>query len=78
MANIAAHWTKLASSSHLRRSSHLLSANASTIWIFGGELLPRQPVGNGVDLVNVDAESEGINSSHDDINNVASLQVHSS
>ncbi|KAL6902996.1 galactose oxidase [Trichoderma evansii] len=58
MANFPACWTKLASSSHLRRSSHLLSVNAPNAWIFGGELLPRQPVGNDVDLVSVDAESE--------------------
>lgn len=64
MAHFAARWTKLASSSGLCRSSHLLSANTPNIWIFGGELLPRQPVGNDVDLVSVDTESEGISPHH--------------
>ncbi|KAL7795780.1 hypothetical protein V8C37DRAFT_373412 [Trichoderma ceciliae] len=58
MASFSARWTKLVSSSRLRRSSHILSANASKVWVFGGELLPRQPVDNEVDLVDVNAESE--------------------
>jgi hypothetical protein len=63
MASISSRWTKLVSSSRLRRSSHLLSADASNIWIFGGELLPRQPVDNEVDLIKAVAESKGTASS---------------
>lgn len=53
---ISARWTKLAATSRLCRSSHILSADASKIFIFGGELLPRQPVDNHVDQIDVDAE----------------------
>lgn len=64
MAHMAARWRKLVSSTGLSRSSHLLSANAPDIWIFGGELLPRQPVGNDIDLVGMGTESEGISLHH--------------
>ncbi|KAK4073470.1 uncharacterized protein Triagg1_5296 [Trichoderma aggressivum f. europaeum] len=53
---ISARWTKLVAATRLCRSSHILSANASRVFIFGGELLPRQPVDNHVDQVDMDAE----------------------
>ncbi|KAL7913387.1 kelch domain-containing protein [Trichoderma velutinum] len=55
-SNISARWTKLVAASRLCRSSHILSASASRVLIFGGELLPRQPVDNHVDQINVDTE----------------------
>lgn len=57
---ISARWTKLVATSRLCRSSHILSADTSRIFIFGGELLPRQPVDNQVDQIDIDAELKGI------------------
>lgn len=60
MATISARWTQLVSSSRLRRSSHILSVNTPRAWVFGGELLPRQPVDNALDLIDMGAEPQGI------------------
>lgn len=51
MAPISATWIQLASSPRLQRSSQALSVLASRAYIFGGELLPRQPVDNQLDVV---------------------------
>ncbi|OBT54015.1 hypothetical protein VE04_04587 [Pseudogymnoascus sp. 24MN13] len=45
---IAASWTSLLASGELQRSSHVLSVVRGTGYIFGGELLPRQPRDNHV------------------------------
>ncbi|KAL7962682.1 kelch domain-containing protein [Trichoderma compactum] len=57
---ISGRWTKLVETPRLCRSSHILSANASGAFIFGGELLPRQPVDNHVDQIDIDAELKAI------------------
>lgn len=57
---VSARWTKLVATPRLCRSSHILSADASRIFIFGGELLPRQPVDNHLDQIDIDAELKGI------------------
>ncbi|UKZ81247.1 hypothetical protein TrVFT333_009019 [Trichoderma virens FT-333] len=57
--SISVRWTKLVAASRLCRSSHILSANASRVLIFGGELLPRQPVDSNVDQIDVDADFKG-------------------
>lgn len=54
MTKISATWTKLASSARLQRSSQCLSVLDSRAWIFGGELLPRQPVDSQLDVVKLD------------------------
>lgn len=53
MEVVTAKWTKLTSSERLRRSSQVLSIVEETVWIFGGELFPRQPVDNQIDLINL-------------------------
>ncbi|KLU86772.1 hypothetical protein MAPG_05782, partial [Magnaporthiopsis poae ATCC 64411] len=60
MAKISATWTKLASTARLQRSSQCLSVLDSRAWIFGGELLPRQPVDSQFDVVKLgDAQEPG-------------------
>ena len=51
MANLSARWTRLASSERLGRSSQSLSVLGSQAWVFGGEVLPRQPVDNRLDVI---------------------------
>ncbi|KAK4142425.1 kelch repeat protein [Dichotomopilus funicola] len=51
MANLSARWTRLASSERLGRSSQSFSVLHSQAWVFGGELLPREPVDNRLDLI---------------------------
>ncbi|KAK4100333.1 kelch repeat protein [Parathielavia hyrcaniae] len=58
MASLPARWTRLASSERLARSSQSLSALGSQAWIFGGELLPRQPVDNRLDLVQLSSSQD--------------------
>ena len=53
MAGLSASWTRLVSNSRLQRSSQVLSVLSSKAWIFGGELLPRQPVDNRLDVVDL-------------------------
>jgi len=51
MSNISARWTRLASSDRLKRSSQTLSVVGDRAWIFGGELQPRVPIDNQLDVV---------------------------
>ncbi|KAJ6440690.1 kelch repeat protein [Purpureocillium lavendulum] len=53
MATISAKWLRLASSACLQRSSQALAVVGSKAWIFGGELQPRQPVDNQLDVVDL-------------------------
>jgi hypothetical protein len=55
MATLSAQWTRLASSERLERSSQSLTVLASQALIFGGELLPRQPVDNRLDVIELTA-----------------------
>lgn len=48
-----ATWTLLAESARLQRSSQCLSVLGSQAWVFGGEVVPRQPVDNRLDVINV-------------------------
>ena len=48
MGKLSAAWTKLCTSDKLQRSSHILSVVDGKVYIFGGELLPRQPRDNHV------------------------------
>jgi len=36
-------WTRVAQASELQRSSHILSVVDDTVFVYRGELLPRQP-----------------------------------
>lgn len=51
MTKISALWTQIASSDRLRRSSQAVSILGDRVYVFGGELLPREPVDNQVDFV---------------------------
>ena len=51
--SISAKWTHLASEDRLRRSSQAVSVIDSDVYIFGGELAPREPVDNMTDILNV-------------------------
>ncbi|POR39153.1 Kelch repeat protein [Tolypocladium paradoxum] len=55
MSSLSASWLRVAASSRLRRSSQALSIVGSKAWIFGGELVPRQPVDNQLDVIDLDA-----------------------
>ncbi|KAI5919190.1 kelch repeat protein [Camillea tinctor] len=54
MAQVSATWTRLVSRARLQRSSQCLSLLDSRAWIFGGELVPRQPVDNQLDVINLE------------------------
>ncbi|MBE3041127.1 hypothetical protein IMZ48_00770 [Candidatus Bathyarchaeota archaeon] len=56
MSTLTAKWTKLTSSPRLQRSSHTLSVVGSTAFVFGGELLPRQPVDAQLDAVDLSSK----------------------
>ncbi|KAK4498050.1 hypothetical protein PRZ48_010706 [Zasmidium cellare] len=52
---LSAKWTPLASTSPLQRSSHTLTTINSTLYIFGGELKPREPRDNDLHKISLDA-----------------------
>jgi hypothetical protein len=49
-------WSRITSSKRLYRSSQAVSTVDQKTYIFGGELLPREPVDNRVDVVRLDAQ----------------------
>ena len=51
-----ANWTRITSSVRLYRSSHAVSVVGQKAFIFGGELVPRQPVDNRLDVVQLGSE----------------------
>jgi hypothetical protein len=53
MAAIQAKWTKVVEAEILQRSSQIVSAIDKQIYIFGGELRPREPRDNDVHLVSL-------------------------
>jgi hypothetical protein len=54
MGNFSANWELIASSKRLQRSSQTVSVVGSQVLITGGEVIPRQPVDNQVDIVELD------------------------
>ena len=44
-------WTRLLASERLRRSSHVVSVIEQKAYIFGGEVEPRKPVDDQLDVV---------------------------
>jgi Galactose oxidase, central domain len=60
MARIRAEWQNVTSAESLKRSSQVLSVIGDTAYIFGGELVPRQPRDNDVHVIQL--SSEGISS----------------
>ncbi|KAF2111980.1 hypothetical protein BDV96DRAFT_649344 [Lophiotrema nucula] len=49
VANLTASWTRLLATERLRRSSQVLNVIDKAVYVFGGEVQPRQPVDNQVD-----------------------------
>lgn len=62
MAAIKATWHKLTATHQLQRSSHTLSALGSTLYIFGGELKPREPRDNDLHKIDVGIASPSVES----------------
>ncbi|ENH71733.1 Nitrile-specifier protein 5 [Fusarium oxysporum f. sp. cubense race 1] len=54
-----ATWTRITSSKRLYRSSQAVSSVGQKVYIFGGELLPREPVDNRVDVASLDTQEHG-------------------
>ncbi|KAI7764232.1 hypothetical protein LZL87_012641 [Fusarium oxysporum] len=52
-------WSRITSSKRLYRSSQAVSSVGQKVYIFGGELLPREPVDNRVDVVSLDTQEHG-------------------
>lgn len=50
---MSAKWTKLVSLPGLQRSSHCLSTVGDKAYIYGGELLPREPLDANVQIVDL-------------------------
>jgi hypothetical protein len=50
-------WTRLLQTERLQRSSQVLSVIDNTVCIFGGEVQPRQPVDNKVDIISLNSNS---------------------
>jgi hypothetical protein len=48
---MTATWRKLLASPDLQRSSQCLSVVGDKVYIYGGELLPRQPVNSNVQII---------------------------
>lgn len=44
-------WQRIAANDRLKRSSHVVSVVNGQLHIFGGEVQPRQPVDDKVDVV---------------------------
>lgn len=53
MPPFSATWLHLSTSSRLQRSSQALSIVSSKAYVFAGELQPRQPVDNQLDVVDI-------------------------
>lgn len=53
MMQLKATWTQLAQNVRLQRSSQCLSVLGSHAFIFGGEVIPRQPVDNRLDTISL-------------------------
>lgn len=51
MAALSPKWSRVVASQRLYRSSQALSVVDQKAYIFGGELQPREPIDNKVDVV---------------------------
>ncbi|KAJ4136513.1 hypothetical protein NW768_004128 [Fusarium equiseti] len=57
---LSACWSFVTSSKRLSRSSQAVSAIDQKLFVFGGELLPRKPVDNRVDVVNLSSTQDAV------------------
>lgn len=53
VSTLTGTWTRLIASERLRRSSQALSVIGQHIYVFGGEVQPRQPVDDKVDVLSL-------------------------
>lgn len=53
MMKLKATWTQLTQNARLQRSSQCLSVLGSHAFLFGGEVIPRQPVDNRLDTISL-------------------------
>ncbi|KAJ4024583.1 hypothetical protein NW752_003149 [Fusarium irregulare] len=57
---LSASWSLITSSKRLSRSSQAVSIVNQKAFIFGGELLPREPVDNRVDVINLSSAQDAV------------------
>ncbi|KAH7112564.1 kelch repeat protein-like protein [Dendryphion nanum] len=57
VSTLTGTWTRLLAADRLRRSSQILSVVDQSVCIFGGEVLPREPVDNQVDVFSLSSEA---------------------
>ncbi|KAM3414094.1 Nitrile-specifier protein 5 [Cercospora zeina] len=57
MAPVTATWRKLAAAEPLQRSSHNINAVGNSIYVFGGELKPREPRDNDLHKLDLNGSS---------------------
>lgn len=62
---LSASWHLVTLNKQLARSSQAVSNVDRKVFIFGGELLPRQPVGNRIDVVTIDSVQGKLHTSTD-------------
>jgi hypothetical protein len=53
ISTLKGNWTRLHSTERLRRSSHVVSVIDQTVCIFGGEVQPRQPIDDQIDVLSL-------------------------
>ncbi|KAH9807332.1 Galactose oxidase, central domain [Teratosphaeria destructans] len=68
---MAATWVEVANAPTLQRSSHVVSAIGSTVYVFGGELKPRQPRDNAIFKIPVQAATDNKHRSSDVVQTIS-------
>jgi hypothetical protein len=53
MNTLKGNWSRLHNTERLRRSSHVVSVIDQTVCIFGGEVQPRQPIDDQIDILSL-------------------------
>jgi hypothetical protein len=57
ISTLKGSWTRLLETDRLQRSSQVLSVIDNTVCIFGGEVQPRQPVDDKIDVLSLKSNS---------------------
>lgn len=57
MAQVSAQWRRLVTSKILQRSSQIISVIHDTVYVFGGELRPREPRDNDVHVIKIQRDA---------------------
>ena len=70
------NWARLHSTERLRRSSHVVSVIDKTVYIFGGEVQPRQPIDDQIDVLSLQSGTASPNpAAHHGTNNLQTRQT---